>query len=201
MPIFKNHDAIFVHIPKTGGTTILRMFGLEEVNDFDIFYHQGEFFEFDHSTAVYLKSHIEDERWNNFYKFTLVRNPYERLVSEFFWKKKDSDKRIIDCSNIEFPDFIKFLYQNFDKILCNTHAEKSHFIRQIDFLLPEVEIFDLQNIDFLINKLMEKYNLNKPENIFNKTKHEHFDYYYDHSTKKMVYDMYYPDFEFLKYKK
>jgi chondroitin 4-sulfotransferase 11 len=200
MPILKNHNAIFVHIPKTGGTSVLRMFGLElEVKDFDIYYHQDDFFEYDHSTATFLKSRIDINIWDSCYKFALTRNPYERLVSEFFWKKKDKDTRVIDCANIEFPEFVKYLYQNFDKIMCSPHKEKSHFIRQAEFLLPEVQVFKLTDISTLFNKLEDDFKVVRPKEIVNKSEHKHYAEYYDASLKKMAYDLYYLDFELLKY--
>lgn len=52
-----------------------------------------------HMTASEIKSLIGDEIWNSYYKFTIERNPYDRLVSFYKWR---SHRFGLDCS---FEDF------------------------------------------------------------------------------------------------
>lgn len=200
MPIFHEHKAIFVHIPKTAGTTILRMFGYSEVPNNDMFYHMDDFFEYDHASAQLIKSR-EPEIYNYCYKFAIVRNPYDRLVSEYCWKKKDKDVRSVDVENMAFADFIKYLYVNFDYIQAKSQKEKSHFIPQSNFVLDDVEIFKFEEIDKLIGYLVKKYELPVPVEKYNSTQHEYFLNYYDDSLKSMVYDMYRTDFLLFGYDK
>ena len=62
----------FVHIPRTGGTSVERAFRT------DIKYAGGR-----HTTGwEYMLS--APNRWNDYAKFTIIRNPYDRLHS--FWK-------------------------------------------------------------------------------------------------------------------
>jgi hypothetical protein len=171
------------------------MLGLgPEVTQFDIFYHTDETFEYDHATSLFLKSKISEDIWNNYYKFAIIRNPYDRLVSEFFWKKKDNDKRVIDCSDISFSEFITYLYNNFDSIMSLPHKDKSHFIKQSDFILPDVEIFRFVNMNDTLKNLSDRFNINPHFVIENKTQHDWYEQYYNTKLKNMVYEMYYCDF-------
>lgn len=68
----KKHKVYFVHIPRTGGTSVERAFRT------DINYARGR-----HTTGWEYKL-TAPNRWHDYTKFTIVRNPYERLHS--FWK-------------------------------------------------------------------------------------------------------------------
>jgi len=200
MPIFREHKTIFIHIPKTAGTTILRMFGYDSVPNNDMFYHIDEFFEYDHASALLIKSR-ERKIYDEFYKFTLVRNPYDRLVSEYAWKVKDNDRRSLNVEDKSFKDFVHEIYCNFDKIQSQIHREKSHLIPQSHFVLDDVNVFKYECLHRLVKLLVKKYNLKEQSVQHNKTDHSHYSTYYDLATQEMVYDMYQTDFLLFNYDK
>lgn len=41
---------------------------------------------YNHMSAAELKRHLGDEIWNSYYKFTLDRNPFDKVVSLFYWR-------------------------------------------------------------------------------------------------------------------
>ena len=96
MPICPNNKFLFVHIPKTGGTSIeqaldaKRLFSLNE----KVMY--GVRFAPQHYTPPILRSILGSE-YEALIKFCFVRNPYTRMVSEYFWhhrsKQRESFKR------------------------------------------------------------------------------------------------------------
>lgn len=66
---------IFVHVPRTAGTSIENYF--QKVNP-SVPITLG-----DTMPPNHIMSLIGENRWNNYYKFTVVRNPYDRLVSTY----------------------------------------------------------------------------------------------------------------------
>jgi hypothetical protein len=72
--IVKDQKLIFIHIPKTGGTSIESVFSFPESFD-------GK-----HRTAVDYISRIGRLNYHRYTKFTVVRNPWDRIVSLFEFK-------------------------------------------------------------------------------------------------------------------
>lgn len=81
--ISHKHKFIFIHIPKTAGTTICSSWDgslLKQICK------QHGVLGGTHKTALQLKNMYPKE-WGEYYKFTVVRNPYDRFVSKFFFKQ------------------------------------------------------------------------------------------------------------------
>lgn len=41
---------------------------------------------YNHMPAVEIKQHVSPQIWNEYYKFTVERNPFDKVVSLFFWR-------------------------------------------------------------------------------------------------------------------
>jgi len=122
MPIFHKYKTIHVHIPKTAGTTISSSLGLEKDNIHPE--HRGQQkhwfwggnrqllekygMPYQHLNVVQIKEELGEEIYNEYFKFAFVRNPWDRLVSEFYWAKKNTSESYMG-SNQQFEDIVKDL--------------------------------------------------------------------------------------------
>lgn len=44
---------------------------------------------YNHITARKLKNRVAPEVWNGYYKFCVERNPWDRVISQYFWRCRD----------------------------------------------------------------------------------------------------------------
>jgi hypothetical protein len=91
MPIDMSKGVLFVHIPKTGGTTICALLGLFGTEHF----HASQplpklspnYKSPQHFTYRELCRNLSADFCARAYKIAFVRNPWDRFVSEFCWRK------------------------------------------------------------------------------------------------------------------
>lgn len=191
----KRKKAIFIHIPKTAGTSILNSLG-------------G--WAGDHcSYREYLQA--SPTKFENYFKFCFVRNPYERLISTYEYLKqggnKTSDlilqKRILD----KYPTFDSFVryYLNHDIIYrVNVLKPQYWFIYDEENILQVDYLARFENIDREYEKISTILNLKKKLYVTNSTgrsKKNVFKDYYNEDLIAIVNNMYHLDFELLEYKK
>lgn len=132
---------------------------------------------------------------SEYYKFAFVRNPYDRLISYYFFIKKPEN-----ISPSLHRDEIK-------KMLSKENlASKIHLLPQFEFLINEDRqlkmdfIGKVENFKNDLNTIFKTLNLGEPQyHEINASKHLHFMDYYDDELKEMVKEYYKADFELFNY--
>jgi hypothetical protein len=78
------YPLIFFHIPKNAGVSIRRIL------EIDTKMHP---FNFSRTTnlGIDIKKYTDPEIFKSYYKFTVVRNPWDRMVSLYHFRKKEND--------------------------------------------------------------------------------------------------------------
>lgn len=99
MPVDHDRNVLFIHIPKTGGTSILTSLGLwqsqRSANLRTLF---GDFgcVDLQHLTLSQAEQYLTPTEFAQYYKFAFVRNPWDRAVSAALWQTKFPEEGIRD---------------------------------------------------------------------------------------------------------
>ena len=153
----------FVHIPKTGGTSIRR--ALERIDP----------------TVTDTRHQYADYYPPDYYRATVVRNPWDRLVSRYLWLTVAEPYMIADV--IDFRVFAVRLctgYYNNNHLISNTQCQ---WLR--DVALDQEIIFP--NLQEGFNTMCKNIGLESTElGCLNKTKHAHYSSYYTDDLVQLV---------------
>jgi chondroitin 4-sulfotransferase 11 len=123
MVISPKTRSIFIHIQKTGGSSIERL--LRSVDDsiapprLGIQRHIG---------AKDLRATIEPAIWDSYYKFAFVRNPWDRLVSWHRMCMEFGENKFQSYVRATFPEFSDFIRNEESEPLAKTRQNQLDLI-------------------------------------------------------------------------
>ena len=230
MPISHAENIIFIHIPKTGGGSIEKSLGIfgEDNNgslnpNLNILYGKKNNKLLQHLTISEIKG-IKNKEYKTYKKITFVRNPFDKLLSEYFWRIQRYGKNKIDFKYFLMEEaiprknkintYIKNFYKD-EKIISSMDI---HYMEQYKFLINNNNLdvdsigkFEDFEIDFkkLFNKKLLNYKINK-------SKVDYFYYlskkflpkfikkrlyrkFYDNDSRKLVEEEYKKDLDLFNY--
>lgn len=115
MPISFRHKFKFIHIPKTGGSSIEKVFRLQSAEN--LFFPRltkciaGCWFAPQHFTQRMID--IYKPECSDWFSFTIVRNPYTKVISEYYYLNANLNTPIKEFNEEEFlqwfeNDLLKF---------------------------------------------------------------------------------------------
>lgn len=192
---FDQHGTIFVHIPKCAGTSISStLFGTSVGAHHSISYYQ----------IIY--------PWLTFrryFKFSFVRNPYDRLVSAFLYMQKGGGNASdAEWSRIHADDLVDFKTFVARALVRPKVFGAMHFQPQINYLQDFRSSFPIEFVgryerleeDF--ERVAKKLNVNRKLQWINRTdtrKIVPYQEFYDDQTRGIVANLYSEDLRLLGY--
>jgi hypothetical protein len=209
MPIISpKHNYVYFANPKTGSTS-LRDILIKTSTDYLREFNTNHFHF--HMTLNTLKTKYDI---TNYFTFTTIRNPYEKLVSLYFYNKPDinnlawydngydKNTKFRNSFKIWLIDYLNDKNENrlwsmrLSNTKIETHAFDNKFNQLItkiyrieDFTLKQLEDdINCHNLNCCHNKIIlnEKINFNIEMPYLNITNHKHYSEYYDYELVELV---------------
>jgi len=175
--ICHKYKSIFIHINRTGGTSVERAFGQNlSLNP-----------KVQHATAaeIEIKHPII---WGSYYKFSTIRNPWDRVVS--IWKNRIEDP--INWPNISFKDWLKSTYEDCIPTLFTGP--------QLNFINNTVHLIRFENFVSDWKQTCRDLNAELQLGHFNKSNRNNYQSYYEDNMIELVEKIHKQDIEFFNYK-
>lgn len=214
MPTYRGLKTVFVHIPKAAGSGIANRLYTENLKTGE------ESLEYEkHECILDVKKYLQPLFFHQYFKFAVVRNPFDRLVSWYhyyqdLWGNDKNDRPPCDSEHIKeflswsFEDFVANMKQ-WPDWTCNTEVacpfyaiapQYKYIIGFGNFLLVD-GVARFENLDEDWKGICERAGIeHAPLQVVNKTKHKHWsEYYTNPETVKRVLEIYDKDFEYFGY--
>ena len=189
---FYKSKTIFIHIPKTAGISLVRAI----YGDVTLEGHRSFYFNI---IALDIKN-------ENYFSFSFVRNPFDRLYSVYRYLMKGGinrhDKLAFEAHLSEFNDFEDFVLNGLNNKLI---YQITHLIPQYKYLCDKrgIMLVDFigrfENLDDDILLLSKKLNMNIKLNHHNYNMKKDYKVVYTDKMIEKVYQIYKKDFDIFKY--
>ena len=182
-----NGSYIFIHINKTAGTSVGNAIGLDVKQ---------------HLTAKEIISRIGQQQWDCAYKFTFVRNPWDRAVSLYEYRRK-KNKTQIASKGIGFIEWVGCVFSDHPDPYF--HNNPKSYQPQVEWLKDDngrimidfAGRFESINRDFERIKVVTGSSANLPH--LNASKRTSYQSYYDAETRELVRQWFCEDIDLFGY--
>ena len=210
MRISHKHKFVFIAVTKTASSSIRSaIYNFVDLRPTDF----GEDVT-PHIKSVDLKKKFIEKGWDwdEYFKFAFVRNPWDRIVSQFKYKHGYIETHIVDQlkkgdGKYNFKHNLLNFRGFLDHLVMTNNEKKNLYLKQVDW------IFDKNKknmVDFVgrFENLQEDFNIvcdkigipHRQLPHQNKTKHKHYTEYYNDETREIVAKKYAKDIEYFNYK-
>ena len=201
MPISHQHRCIFVHIPKCAGTSIESALSMHvDKKDVGIVPDRDRYFDAEHLwgnraqhfTIHQIREHMEPEAFEAYFKFTFVRNPWDRFVSFVAWKQnRKGEKKWIEG---KYPEKSEFYVALGRLLLSRLTGKKVHlhlkeqwrYVCDADGRLMMDFVGKFENLEDDWARVCEQLGINRPLEKRMRSKHHEYPAYYNFLTRRLV---------------
>ena len=208
MPYYKDLDLLFIHIPKTGGSFIAD--ALNNKN-YKVTLCQRGISIHDISNSLFKPPHNKGSLQHQFYStlykyknkinidfektkvFSVVRNPYNKIMSDLFWLKLINKK----SSPNEIYEKIKNNYLYRDDLDNHNQPQYKFITDENNQLIKNIKVYKCETLDILNHEINDFIGVNI--NLKNENANKDYSHYLNKNSIELINNFYKKDFELFDY--
>lgn len=183
----KNRNYVFIHINKTAGTSIVDVIGKPFRK---------------HLTVKDVINVIGQQKWDQAYKFTVIRNPWDKVVSQYKHAIKMNSNSMAKKS-IEFGDWVACTYGEPKDPFYYGRAQM--FFPQVEWLknfqdkIDVDKIIRFENLNEGINEVFKTLSIDSNLPHLNETYKTNYRDFYDNESKQIISEWFREDIQLFGY--
>ena len=156
MPICHKNRFIFIHIPRCAGTSIESYFRLQRLKNLYGVINSGEqSITLQHLTPLDLRQSglVDDDTLQTYFKFTIIRDPFDRLASDYFWQQRHDVHQLF--AGISFPEYLQIAAETIENGGYFDGMHMDHFRPMADYCISGETLLvdDILLLDDIENEL------------------------------------------------
>ena len=163
MPISYTYNLVFIHIPKCAGTTVEKIIGTSTPDEYFSSWkniQKGKLKTSQHFTYLELKNDL-DINWDEFFVFSIVRNPYARFVSEYNYRRhiflKSNDPKSDVGSFLQFANMLKMkVHDRVKRFDGHLETQSSYLNNKNNEIEKSINVFKMEDMSICWNVLEQK---------------------------------------------
>jgi len=178
-------DYIFIHINKTGGTSIEKALRLP----------------LQHKTALNKKKYLGENLWKKKFSFAFVRNPWDKVVSHYTYRLRTNQMDILE-KKVDFYNWVRLTYLEKDK---KYYDNPKMFMPQLDWISDENGkilvnyVGKFENFESDFNEICSHINIFVSLPHLKKSNRTHYKDYYNSETAEIVGEFFKDDIQYFNY--
>jgi len=209
--ISHQHKAIFVHIPKCAGSSVEKLLAPERSRDAQVDYEHlygwcpKRKIHLQHATAQQMLEMelVTESQWRDYFKFAIVRNPFARTCSDYYWMLGKITKPASFWEYIERRG-------RFTPVLADPESRDyrgDHLDPQRDFLCLDGKIAvdfvgRFENLNADVGTVLEKLSIpdtRVPHLEKGRKRYQHYSHFYNNRMRERVASLYAQDLDAFDY--
>lgn len=189
-PAFDRTKSVFIHVPKAAGSSVARTLYGKETRHFPAFVYRA----------------INPRKFAKYFTFGIVRNPWDRAVSAFYYLKQggksSSDQAWAEAHLADFDDFDGFVkgWLSDNNLFKGVHFQpQHHFLCDSAGQIMVQHIVKLERIERDFSQISVRLGINNALRRDNTSAHEDYRQYYTEESMEIVRRVYRRDIETFGY--